>query len=397
MALAENISVLPTPPKGAQRAQSFAPPVPTSRVRRRHVVVFLTFLAFVVAPAALSALYLWTRAADQFASTVAFSVRSEEVNSGLELLGGIAEVSGSGANDSDIVYDYLGSQQLIEQIDTSLGLGTIWSRPADDFVFGFVPTAHIEDLLSYWDRMVDVSHDTSRGIIEVRTKAFDPVSAQAINEEILARSTELVNSINNVANDDAVRYALDDLQRAKVQLANARQNLTEFRIRNEIVDPALDAEIHATLLASLDGQLTETLIEIEILSSNTGRSDTRLSQARIKTDVLQARIEQERRKRAQTRAKAKNAGIAELFSEYERLRVDVEFAEQRYQTSRANFDSALSDARRNTRYLAAHVLPTIAQKSQYPQRELLFAMIVLGGFLIWSLTALIGFSFLDRR
>lgn len=89
--------------------------------------------------------------------------------------------------------------------------------------------------------------------------------------------------------------------------------------------------------------------------------------------------------------------MAQLFGEYERLIVEVEFTEQSYQAARAGFDAAVSDARRNTRYLAAHVLPTRAQQSLFPKRGLILTFIAVGAFLIWALIALIGFSFLDRR
>ena len=55
-------------------------------------------------PALVTAFYLWTRAADQYASDVAFSVRTEEKGSAIELLGGITELSGSSSSDTDILY-----------------------------------------------------------------------------------------------------------------------------------------------------------------------------------------------------------------------------------------------------------------------------------------------------
>jgi len=397
MSAAENITVL-SPGAGIPRGNvSFAPPVRAPKWRKRHVFLGLSFVLLVCVPLAISAWYLWAKATDQYASTLAFSVRSEEAKPGLELLGGIAGLSGSGATDSDVLYDFLNSQHLVEELDQTLGIGERWAQPDDDPVFAYAADGRVEDLVAYWSRMVSVSFDPARGIIEVQARAFDPETALEINNAILAASTELVNQINNVARDDAVRYALDDLQRAKAQLSDARRSLTEFRVTNEIVDPSFDAEIKSNLIASLDAQLTETLIEIEILSSNTRRDDTRLSQAQTRARVLEERIATERSKRVSLNAAATGQGIAQLFSAYERLLVDVEFAEQRYQAARAQFDAALSEARRNTRYLAAHVTPTLAQTSLFPQRGLLLAIIGCAGFLIWALISLVGLSFLDRR
>lgn len=394
MALAENIAVL-KPGQGAHPA--FRPPVRPAQLRKRHIAALASFVAMVFLPVVLSAWYLWARAADQFASTFAFSIRSEEASSGIELLGGIADLSGSGANDSDILYDYLRSQHLVEKMQASLDLAALWSLPEGDPVFAYNNTGLIEDLHSHWDRMVDISLDGTRGIIEVRARAFSPEAAQEINAQILDYSGDLINEINNIAHEDAVRYALDDLQRTKARLSQARTALTEFRVLNEMVDPGVDVSSQTSLVGTLEAQLTETLIEIEMLSANTRRSDTRLNQALQRQKVLQSRIDQERSKRTIGTGEAGKQGMARLFGEYERLIVEVEFAEQSYQVARAGFDAAVSDARRNTRYLAAHILPTRADQSLFPERGMILSFITLAAFLIWSLTALIGFSFLDRR
>ncbi len=394
MAFAENISVLIP---GQNHSTAFRPTAPKARLRRRHWATMLSFALLVCAPIIISTWYLWTRAADQYASTFAFSIRSEEPSSGIELLGGIADISGSGANDSDILYDFLKSQQLVKQMQEELSLSQLWSKPQNDPVFAYQIDGSIEDLHSYWTRMIDISLDNKRGIIEVRTRAFSPMDAQKIGTGILERSDELINQINNIAHEDSVRYALDDLQRTKARLSNARGALTEFRILNEIVDPRTDFGAQTSLMASLDAQLTETLIEIDILAANTRQSDTRINQALTRKNVLTARIEEERSKRVLGAGEGGKQNRAQLFGEYERLVVEVEFAGQSYQAARVGFESAVSDARRDTRYLAAHVLPTIAEQSLFPKRGLILSFIALAAFLSWALCVLIGFSFLDRR
>lgn len=153
MALAENISIL-KPGPGSSHA--FRPPVRLARLRMRHIAALVSFALMVLVPILISTWYLWTRAADQFASTFAFSIRSEEASSGIELLGGIADLSGSGANDSDILYDYLRSQHLVEKMQSSLDLAALWSAPKRDPIFAYNNTGLIEDLHSHWNRMVDI-------------------------------------------------------------------------------------------------------------------------------------------------------------------------------------------------------------------------------------------------
>ncbi len=395
MAFAENITVHPAMRRAAE---TIAIPARSSRLRRRHVVTLASLICLVLVPALVTAWYLWAKSADQYASTVAFSVRSEEPRSGLELLGGIADISSVGANDSDILYDYLHSLQLIQEIQKDIDLAAIWSKPTGDPIFAFEKYGSTaEDLQDYWSRMVHVSHDAGRGIIEVRTHAFDPADATRINALILDVSTKLINDINTISRDDAVRYALEDLQRARVQLSNARRELTEFRILHEILDPSIEAEMKTSLISSLEMRLTETLVEIEILSTNTHAGDSRLGQAQTRAEVLEKRIAAERRRHTFGAQGSSASGSAEIFGDYEKLVVEVRFAEEHYQSARAGFDLTLSEARRTTRYLAAHVLPTTAEKSLYPRRSTIFGVVLGGLFLIWSVLVLIGFSILDRR
>ncbi|MFW2590259.1 hypothetical protein [Sagittula sp. SSi028] len=140
-------------------------------MKRRHWGLIASFALGVALPVVLVGWYLWTRAADQYASTVAFSVRTEESSSALELLGGISALSGSSSSDTDILYEYLQSQKLVADMDAALDLRVIWAKPqARDPWFAFDPDGTIEDLVTHWGRMVDIYYDNGAGLIEVRAR-----------------------------------------------------------------------------------------------------------------------------------------------------------------------------------------------------------------------------------
>ena len=98
------------------------PPASSSRMRRRHFGLMISFVVLVVLPALVAAWYLWTRAADQYASTLGFSVHREGTTPGLSLLSGLSSLSGSSSADTDIIYTYLSGQQLVAAIDKELDL-----------------------------------------------------------------------------------------------------------------------------------------------------------------------------------------------------------------------------------------------------------------------------------
>lgn len=376
-----------------------APPVPMARRRARHWALILSFLALVIVPIASSGWYLWTRATDRYVSYAGFSVRTENVSSALDLLGGMAALSGSSSSDTDILYQFIQSHEMVAKVDAALDLQAIWARadPARDPVFAFHPPGTIEDLVDYWGGMVKVYNDS--GLIDLQVEAFSPQDAQSIAAMIYDESSLMINRLSAIAQQDATRYAREERDVAVERLKSAREALTQFRNRTQIVDPAASVEMQMGLLSSLQAQLAATLIDLDILKQTTAESDPRIVQAELRVTVIQARIVQERTKLGIGAGAESVAGdaFADTIGDYERLTVDLEFAQQSYVAALATYDSALSESRRQSRYLAAHVQPTLAEAPEQPRRIELLALVALFSFLIWAILALAAYSLKDRR
>lgn len=395
----------------AAAAPPAAPPGPKvhrARLRPRHVLTVLSFLLLVPGPTAATAWYLWTRAHDRYVSVAGFSVRTEEVGSAFELLGGVAELSGSSSSDTDILYSFIQSPGLVARVDAELDLRSIWSRPGwhwrepgHDPVFAYHPPGSIEDLTDYWNGMVGVYSDSGTGLIDIEVQAFAPQDAQAIARMIYDESTQMINRLSAIAREDATRYAREELDQSVERLKQAREALTRFRNRTQIVDPAASMQSQMGILSSLQAQLAQTLVDLDILRQSTSASDPRLVQAERRVEVIEARIAEERRKLglgSESRPGAQGSeAFADLVGEYERLIVDREFAETSYTSALAAYDSAVAEARRQSRYLAAHVEPTLAESAEYPRHFQLLGLVALFSFLGWALVLLVGYSLRDRR
>lgn len=391
----------------ADKAKSNTPPAPTpvrppasaSRPRRRHWFILLSFFTIVLLPLAVCAWYLYAVAADQFASSLGFSVRTEEKSSAIELLGGITELSGSSSSDTDILFAYLTSQELVRKADTAVDLRAIWSRVSikEDPYFAFDPSGSIEDLLEHWEDNVTITYDSSTGMIDLRILAFDPEDAKRIAEFVLAESSTMINNLSAIAREDAIKYARDELETAVERLKQARRKVTEFRNRHQIVDPSIDTQNQMGLLITLQQQLAEALIEVDLLKETTRDNDPRILQAQRRVAVIEDRIDAERRKLGIGTAASGDEVFANLVGEYEGLAVEREFAETAYTSALAAYDAARAEARRQSRYLAPHIRPTLAEVAEFPEREKNLGLIGLMLFLSWSLVVLLFYSLRDRR
>ncbi len=374
------------------RAVSVGP----ARPRFRHFMMLLSFLLLVVAPAGVSIWYLYTQAKDQYGSVVAFSVRSEEFKSPLDFLGGLGKLSGSSSPDTDILYEYIQSQKLVEEVDAAIDLRRIYSKVSDDPVFTFDTSGSVEDLMKHWKRMVDISYDGGNRLMEITTKAFTPEDARLIAREILTSSAALINRLSDVARADATRYAKEELTKALARLKDARAALTQFRTSTQIIDPSANLQGQMGLLNYLEEQLANALIEADLLDQGTNTSDPRLTQAKRKIDVIRARIVSERTRLAGENGEAEGT-LATLVGEFERLTVEREFAEKSYLAALSVYNSAVADASRQSLYLAAHIEPTLAETAQYPKRGLYSSLIVVFLLFGWSVLMLIAYSLRDRR
>lgn len=380
-----------TPPKPV------APPVSRARLKRRHKVVMISFVFGVIGPLVVTAWYLWMVAVDQYASTVAFSVRKEEISSAVEFLGGITNLSGTTSSDTDILYEFLQSQGLVAQIDKEVGLRAMWSKPVFDPVYDYPAPGTIEDLTHHWARLVKIMYDSGTGLIELRVQAFAPEDATRIATAIYLASTDMINELSAVAREDAIRYSRDELTLSVERLKDVRAAVTQFRNRTQIIDPIIDLQSQANLLGTLQAQLAQAQIEVDLLRETTRAGDPRMEQAERRVRVTEDQIVEERRKLGIGDGTEQGQVYANLVGEYERLQVDREFAQQTYTSALATYDGALAEAQRKSRYLAAYVLPTTAEKSEYPQRLTLFGLIALFAFMIWGILVLVAFSLKDRR
>lgn len=383
-----------------ESASDLRPTVRGARMKTRHWGLVVSFVAMVLVPLMVVAAYMGLVAQDQYASTAGFTVRQEGTGGATELLGGLASLTGvTGSSDSDILYEFILSQALVRTVNDKVDLrghyGQAWP---DDPVFALWPDATIEDLESYWQRIVRVSYDQSSKLMELRVLAYTPDKAQQIAREIISESQEMINALNEQARADAMRYATIDLNKAMERLKKAREAMTGFRTRTRILDPDADLQGRMGVMSNLQQQLAQALIDFDLLREQTSRGDPRQEQAQRKIAAIRDRIAQERQNFATENGGASVNGedYPSLMAEYEGMVVDREFAEESYRAALAALDVARAKASRQSRYLSTYVSPTRAEASEYPQRLTITGLTGLFLLLAWAILALVYYSIRDR-
>ena len=372
-----------------------------ARPKLRHYAALVSFVLAVVLPTVATVGYLYTRAADQYASTVAFSIRDGQSTMPMSgVLGAFAQQVSSGSADAEIVYEFVRSQKMIEAARAALPLAEMYNRPAQDFVFRLGDDQPVEDVVAYWNWMTDVSFDPSTGIVRFEARAFTAEDAKAIASFVLAESTRLINDLSEQAREDSIRVARGAVAEAEERLRAARRDMREFRNVRQEVDPTQNASATLGLVAALEQELARARVELDSQLQLVGEQSPRIGQLRQRIASLEKQIAQERSRLGAGAAAAQEGEegrFASVISEYEERRVDLEFAQNAYTSALAAFEQAQIEARRQSRFLAPHIEPTLSVAPQYPQRALL-SLAVLGLLTIgWAVVLLIVYNVKERR
>ncbi|WP_157933028.1 sugar transporter [Roseovarius salinarum] len=386
--------------KPAPRVVEIAPPAEPAKMKQRHWGLVASFGLMVLVPLIAVASYLWMVADDQYASKVGFTVRQENSTSASDLIGGLAQfagASGSGS-DTDILYEFIQSPALVERLEEDLSISEHYQSHYDsDPIFGLSPEASMSDLVDFWSSIIRISYDQSTGLIELRVLAFEPDMAQTIAQSVVSESQDLINDLNANAREDMIQYAKADLEEAQARLKAAREALTRYRTETQIVDPETDIQGRMGVLNTLQQQLAEALIQLDLIRESNNGDDPRIQQAKRRIEVIRERIAEERANVTSETPTEGGPGYPKLISEYEGLVVEREFAEKSYGAALTALEQARSKAMRQTRYLAAYVKPTYPHSSEFPQRWMLFGLSALFLLLAWAIATLIFYSVRDSR
>lgn len=349
----------------------------------------LPFLIVVGLPTLLAAIYFLIIASPRYVSEARFLVRAPNQSqpSGLGIaLQGVGLPAAQ--TDAFAVHEYIRSRTAVTDLQRRFDLPTVFGPPGAD-IFSKYPrlgeSRTTEGLHRGVQRFVTVGYDATTGISTLRVEAYRPRDAQAVANELLAGGERLVNQMNARAAVDAVRAAEQSREEAQAKLALAQQQLTAFRNRERIIDPARVAGEGLQMIGDLMTTVARLRAERAQLASEAPNSpQLPLIDARIAAFQNQIEIERANMAGAQ-------GSLAPKISVYEDLVLNREFADKQLAAATAALTTAEQEARRQKLYLDRIVDPSLPDEAREPRRWMalltVFAtcLLIYGvGWLVWA-------------
>ena len=349
----------------------------------------LAFLAVVVAPTVLAAVYYLLIASPRYVSEARFIVRAPSQGQPSSLGVALQGVGlSSGPVDSFAVHEFINSRDgLREALELTNVKAMFANRGAD--IFSRFPRPFEkpseESLFKAYQRFVDVGYDSTTGISTLRVEAFQPEDAQRLASVLLVGSEGVVNALNERAQADAVTEAVKAQTLARERLAAAQARLVAFRNTEGLIDPRLAVEQSGAVVSSLQTTVANLKAERDRLAAEASNSP-RLPALSAQISAYERQIQAELGKMT-----GSSQSLAPRISEYEDLMLEREFAGKELTQANAAMLSAEQDARRKRLYLERIVSPNLPDTSTEPRRlraiiTILFSTLLAYGvgWLMWA-------------
>jgi BexC/CtrB/KpsE family polysaccharide export inner-membrane protein len=352
------------------------------------------FLALVVVPTVLAALYFALFASDVFVSEARFVVRSPS-KAAVTSLGQVLSGSGlSGATEeSNAVVEYLESRGALDDADRD-GLLTRAYTAGSVFLFdrfGGVFPANRERFFDYYLGKVEVEPDTTTQVLHLSVSAFDPVAARAINERLLERSEALVNRLSTRARSDALTVAESDARDAQERARTAAVRLAAYRNRAGIIDPEKEAEARLQGIAKLDDELVSARTQLQQMEAFTPAAP-QIPYLRTQIDGLQKEIAQRRSGVAGGRN-----SLSAAAARYQVLQLDSELAAKQLAATLISLQDAHAEARRKRAYVERIAPPSLPDYPIRPRRLGGVLAVLVLGLLAWGILTILLAGIREHR
>jgi capsular polysaccharide transport system permease protein len=349
--------------QGATERATVAKPGLSAVLHRRR-----WFLVFVVLPTLLASLYYGLVASDVYVSQSRFVIKAPGQKSmPSATLANLIQTSGfvGGEQETKEVLDYVRSRDALTDLQRQMNFRARYENSGADFLSRFPRPFHeptFENLFKYYQSMVSAGTDSESGVAVLEVHAFRPEDAQKINARLLSLSEDLVNRLNQRAEQRGISEAEQRVLQAETRVRKARVALSAFRNQQQLIDPAKQATGVLDISNKLVTEHAALQAQLDLMNRVAPRNPA--------IPALRARIAAVSGEIAAQNARVVGtpSGIASKVGGYENLLAEQDFAQQTLTAASASLEQARTEAQKQQFYLERVVDPNLPDSPQLPSR-----------------------------
>lgn len=347
---------------------------------------FRWLLRLVVAYTILSIPYWLFFASDRYVSNAIVVVqRTDEIN-GPQIsippsIAGLGGASNPNAVDQLLLTQYFLSLDMLEKLDAAFDLRSHYSGrgrdPVSRMLFRNEP---IEWFYKYWLSRVDIEYDGYNGVITIQVQAYDAKTARAIVEFMIREGEKKMNLMSHQLAQSQVDFLTKQVTIAHQLLLDDTQTMIDFQNRQGLISPETTMQNLNGLIGNLETQKTAIQTQLDSLPSTLSANQPVVVMLKKNLAAVEQQIAQRRAELASPSKKTLNYTTVE----FQRLQMQVGFAQDLYKTAVSALEQGRIDAARTLKMVSVLQPPTTPDYPMEPMRlykafvTLLVGLAVLG-------------------
>ncbi|MBC8729040.1 chain-length determining protein [Paraburkholderia sp. UCT2] len=362
------------------------------------VRAFKLLIRLVAAYTILSIPYWLFFASDRYVSNAIVVIQRTDQVSGspISLAPGIAAVAGAASPSSAdqlLLTQYLLSREMLDKLDAAFDLRSHYSGwhhdPISRMLFRNEPA---EWFYQYWLSRVDVEYDSYNGVIDIQIQAYDAKTARAIVEFMIREGQAQMNRIGHQLAQSQVDFLTKQVTVTHQRLLDETQALVDFQNHQGLVAPATTAASLNGLIDKLEAQKTEVQTQLDSLPSTLSANQPTVVMLKKNLAAIDQQIAQRRAELASPSSKTLNYTV----EEFQRLQMQVGFAQDLYKTALSALEQGRMDAARTLKMVSVLQPATRPDYPVEPKRLYSAFVTLLVGLAMMGVLKLIESIILDH-
>jgi capsular polysaccharide transport system permease protein len=326
------------------------------------------FLVAVVLPVLFSAIYYFGIASDQYVSESRFAIRAPNQRAAQTTsFANLIQSTGlsSGQEQSNQLIDFIRSRSALQTLEKNLDVKKAYGSSRVDFLSRFPrfwEDNAFEDLFEFYKTKIDISRDNDTGLVVLRTIAFAPKDAAAINELLLSQSETLVNQLNENARTKAISEAESRVVDAQTRINAALRAVSDYRSQARLIEPLKEA----TGVVEIANRLIVERATLEAQLSTVRQVTPDHPSILVLREQIASLTREIERQNARLVGGGTNT-ISRKLPDYEALVLEQELASQLLVLSQTSLEQARTEALKQQFYLERVVEPNVPDLPEYPK------------------------------
>jgi len=358
----------------------------------------ILFTWVVVIPMVVAIIYYALFSVDRYVSTAQVVVRQPGQDSQMLDIPSIALLMGglnpTSREETLYLREYIISMDMLDVLEKELNWRQHYAQQWSDPLFWVSEDVTREDLLKYYNRMVEVYFDETTGLLNVEVQALDPEFSRKVLQVILQKSEAFVNEISHRMARDQMAFAENELKLARKKYEDQKELMLEFQSKSEHLDAQAAAQSRAEIIATLEAELTTQRANLKGLLAALSPNTPQVRQQRARISALEQQLEAEKQTLLSSGQGDKLNVVA---ARYRDVAIDVGIAEEAYKASMVAVENARIEISKKIRSLVTVVSPNLPQSPIYPERLYNLFTLLIGLLLIYGVVRFVIATIEDHR